>query len=313
MRSRTEVMTVFQNLQGAQNTGPRRQRRWAALFRASLWPIPLSLSPLALSRSAMHLRYVFFLPALAFAALAQPLPQGLTRQGDTIAMQPIGDSDAVTAGQRPSNIHVLSPSDHDIFSRAFLAADHGDWTTARALADQGHDPVARQLIEWRYVLDRDSGAPFDEIDAFLRNNPGWPLRDTLVARAEEAITPQMSAASVLAWFGTRHPTTAMGRIRLGEALAATGQTARAGEMIRQGWIEGSFDVATELAIVQRDGAFLTPDVDRRRLDNLLWRGQLGDARREIARVDDQTQRIAAARIALQSDNAKARQLVRPDR
>jgi soluble lytic murein transglycosylase len=258
----------------------------------------------------MHLRYVFFLPALVFAAaLAQPLPPGLTRQGDTIAMQPIGGSDAVTAGQRPSNIHVLSPSDHDIFSRAFLAADHGDWAMARSLADQGHDPVARQLVEWRYLLDHNSGAPFEEIDAFLRNNPGWPLRDTLVGRAEEAITPQMSPAAVLSWFGTRNPTTAMGRIRLGEALAATGQTARAGELIRQGWIEGSFDVATELAIVQRDGAFLTPDVDRRRLDNLLWRGQLGDARREIARVDDEEQRIAAARIALQANDAHARQTV----
>lgn len=303
---------MFQNLQDAQNTGPRRQRRWAALFPASLWPIPLSLSPFAPSRSAMHLRYIFFLPGLVFAAaLAQPLPPGLTQKGGTIAMQPIGDSDAVTAGQRPSNIHVLSPTDHDIFSRAFQAADHGDWTTARALAAQGHDPVARQLVEWRYLLDHNSGASFEEIDAFLRGNPGWPLRGTLIARAEEAITSQMSPSAVLAWFGTRNPTTAMGHIRLGEALAATGQTARAGEMIRQGWIEGSFDVATELAIVQRDGAFLTPVVDRRRLDNLLWREQLGDARREMARVDDQTQRIAAARIALQSDNARARQAVMP--
>ena len=54
---------------------------------------------------------------------------------------------------RPSAIRILTPADHDLYVRAFDAGSRGDWVAARNLAAQGHDPLARQLLEWRYVLD----------------------------------------------------------------------------------------------------------------------------------------------------------------
>lgn len=243
---------------------------------------------------------------------AQPdtLPAGLTRQGGTIMMQPIGDTDAAQSilsnrERRNVQLHVLSAADHDVYVRAFDAGERGDWTAARNIADSGHDPVARRLIQWRYVLDKNSGATFAEIDGFLKQNPDWPLRDTLFARAENAIGPDQSPAALVSWFGTRQPVTAIGEIRLGEALVATGQAARGRDLIRQGWAEGSFDPGQELAIVQKDGAALTPDIDRARLDNLLWREDTASARRELARVDDAAQRIGEARLALHSGRAAA--------
>jgi len=241
----------------------------------------------------MHLRRALPLAAILLCATAVwALPPGLTQTGGVISMQPIADSEGAPPEQRPGNLSVLSAADHEIFSRAFQAADHGDWLAARALAAQGHDATARQLVQWRYLLDHNSGASFAEIDAFIKQNPDWPLRDTLIARAETAITPDMPPAAVLAWFGTRNAVTPMGRIRLGEALAATGQSARARELIRQGWIDGSFDAPTELAIVQRDGQFLTPDADRLRIDNLLWRGDIASARRAGLKLSSDLLKVA---------------------
>lgn len=211
---------------------------------------------------------------------------------------PVTDAALIAAGLHPAKIHVLSAADHDVYIRAFIAASKGDWTTALALGSQGQDSLARQLLQWRYCLDPNSGAKLAEIDAAIQMAGGWPLKTTLYTRAEQALTPEMSAAQIVQWFGTRAPVSSIGRVRLGEALAASGDAGRGAALIRQGWSEGSFDEATERGILAKDTAYLTPDADKARLDALLWRGEIDAARRQVARVDAKAAAIAQARIAL---------------
>ena len=253
----------------------------------------------------MYARFVILALLLAGVAVADQLPPGVEQQGNVITMQPVADSDMpggdTEAGRRPDTAKVLSTADHDLFSSAFDAADRGDWPRALALAAQGGNATARLIIQWRYLQDRNAKAPFAEIDAFLKNNPEWPRRGTLFVRAEEALDPAAAPATVIAWFGGRDPISAIGMIRLGDALIAAGKTAKGRQLIREGWMAGSFDPEQELAIVQKDGAYLTPDAEQKRLDNLIWDSQYTAARRQMARVDDASQRIAQARIALRSN------------
>jgi soluble lytic murein transglycosylase len=207
---------------------------------------------------------------------------------------------------RAGNLRVLSPADHDLFIRAFALAAKSDWAGAMALGNQGQDTTARQLLQWKYALDRDSGAKFADVDDALKMATGWPLRGTLYVRAEADITPDMSPSQILQWFGSRAPSSPIGRVRLGEALVATGDKSRGGALIRQGWSEGSFDDFTEASILAQDGGSLTPESHRARLDGLLWRGEFTAARRQIARVDSKTAALAQARMALASGLPKAR-------
>jgi soluble lytic murein transglycosylase len=244
------------------------------------------------------LRAFLFLTASAAMALAQTTPLPNASNGEVVLMQSAPD------GARPSRIRVLAAADRDLFLRAFDAAGRGDWKAARALAAQGQNPIARRLLEWRYALDRNSGATFAEIDTVIKDTESttsagaWPLRGTLQARAEAQITPDMPG--VVAWFASRTPNSSIGKIRLGEALVATGETTRGAALIRAGWSDGSFDTDIEQAIIQKDGAYLTPESDRARLDALLWRGEITAAKRQVTRVDAATADIANARIALQS-------------
>jgi soluble lytic murein transglycosylase len=255
------------------------------------------------------LRACLISTALVSVAAAQTLPQGLTRQGDVVMMQPIADGSSNAgagplSGPRPSKLRYLSATDHDLFLRAFEAARRGDWTAARSLAAQGQDPVARELLEWRYALDKNSGATFADIDAVIKATESktgavtWPLRGTLQARAEAAITPEMAPAVISAWFSSKTPNSSIGRIRLGEAMVAQGDKAKGAALISQGWAEGSFDTATEQEILQKDSTYLTPESDRARLDNLLWHDEITAARRQLSRVDAATADIGSARIAL---------------
>src|SRR5215472_8284470 len=255
---------------------------------------------------------IAFLAAVVIAPAEETLPRGLVRSGGVIMMQPIGEGESGTplnSEHRPGNVRFVAPGDRDLYIRAFQAADHGDWIAALTLANQGHDPIARKLIEWRRLLDKNSGASFSDIDAFLKSNPDWPLRQELYVRAEAVVGPELSPAGVVAWFGSRQPASSLGRIRLGEALVATGNAVTGREMVRQGWRQGDFDPPQELAIVQKDGALLTLDDDRARLDNLLWRDETSDAQRELARLDDASARIGAVRIALRNDPQRAKGLL----
>ena len=242
-----------------------------------------------------------------FAAALTPSWTQAQNQGEVLMMQPLpaGAAGTTTAeGPRPSRLRLLP--DHDLFIRAFDAAARGDWVAARSLASQGQSPLARRLLEWRYALDKNSGATFAEIDAVIRDtearspSESWPLRGTLQARAEAAITPDMPPATVAAWFASRTPNSSIGKIRMGEALIATGDKTRGTALIRTGWAEGSFDADAEQAILQKDGAYLTAESDRARLDALLWRGEISAARRQVTRVDSAAALIGNARIGLDS-------------
>jgi soluble lytic murein transglycosylase len=258
----------------------------------------------------MNVRLVLLSLFLIGAAEADQLPPGVERQGSVVTMQPIADSDMpgadTEAERRPGTTHVLSTADHDLYASAFDAADRGDWPRALALAVQGQNAMARLLVQWRYLQDKNGKAPFAEIDAFLKNNPDWPRRSVLFVRAEEALDPATAPPAVIAWFAGRNPISAIGEIRLGDALIATGKPAWGTKLVREGWAAGTFEPDQELAIVQKDGTYLTPEIDRRRLDNLIWQDQYTAARRQIARVDDTAQRVAAARIALRSDPQRGR-------
>ncbi|HEY5337873.1 MAG TPA: lytic transglycosylase domain-containing protein [Rhizomicrobium sp.] len=260
----------------------------------------------------MNLLRAGLLAGCAFAwgavAVAQTstLPAGVIRQGNVITMAPVSDSDSgpsISAERRVGLVRYLSAGDHDVYDRAFSAADRGDWTAAKGLAAQGHDATANKLIQWRYLLDKNSGASFGEISSFMLSNPDWPARDTLFARAEKAISPGNDPHAIIAFFGSRDPVTGLGEVRLGEALMATGSTTRGKALIQQGWIDGSFDPNEEFDIISRHGDVLTPDVDAKRLDHLLWRNEVTAAQREMSRVPQDAQTVARVRITLKTNPA----------
>ena len=223
-------------------------------------------------------------------------------------MQPIADSEESGSGgvvfggeRRSSTLRYLSAADHDLISHAIEAAQRGDWTAARGFADQAVDAAARRLIEWAYLSDKNSGASFADIAQFLRDYPDWPGRSTLYARAEAAMSPLMDPHAVIAWFGDRTPQTGIGKVRLGEALIASGSPARGHEMIRQAWIDDSFEPDQEYYVVAQHADVLTPDAERERLERLFAHNDIASARREIARVSSELQRLADTRLALRTD------------
>jgi soluble lytic murein transglycosylase len=313
---------VFPEFSWRQNTAardmPARRDRWQRQHTAFIIGHPENPLPDLHSMNALRVVSLASVTVAvgAMVAMAQStspaavqIRPGVYQQGNTIMMAPVQDGatdngPSISAERRTSLVPFLSAQDREIYARAFDAGEHGDWIGAKGLASQGHDAIAGKLIQWRYLLDKNSGASFVEISAFLANNPNWPARDTLYSRAENAIAPTMDPRAIVAWFGSRDPVSGIGKVRLGEALVATGNAARGNMLIQQGWIESSFDPNQEAAIIAHDGAVLTPDIDAQRLDHLLGRNEITSARREMSRVTADAQQIAQVRIDLKNDLAR---------
>lgn len=197
-------------------------------------------------------------------------------------------------------------SDRGVLSQA-LAAGH-DWNRAQFIAAQSANPVVKQIIEWRYLLDDMSGASFDAINAFLNAHPGWPRHDALIIRAEKTM-PDMDPRDVIAWYANRQPLSGIGHIRLGSALMDSGKRAEGGALIRKGWIDFTFAPFDEKEIVAAHGDVLGGPEHKARLLKLLAREDIGGAKRQILRVDAEARLLGNALLQIKAKPATANQVL----
>ncbi|MFQ5535561.1 MAG: transglycosylase SLT domain-containing protein [Sphingomonadales bacterium] len=193
---------------------------------------------------------------------------------------------------------VLNSKDLSLYQAAFKAVKQRDWSKAFATSAQASDPAPARVIEWLYLQEPDSGASFERIGAFLDANPDWPHRVRLARRAELALDDDAPVETIIDWFSRHPPVSGEGRLKLGQALIATGRSEEGDRWLREAWITGSFSAQRERDIRRRLGARLTPDLHARRLDHMLWNGNSGAARRALPLAPADIAALGKARLAL---------------
>ncbi|WGF90586.1 transglycosylase SLT domain-containing protein [Marinivivus vitaminiproducens] len=197
---------------------------------------------------------------------------------------------------------ALDPSGAERLERALRAGDEGAWSFAEKLASEIGDPLAEDIVEWRYLSEGEP-ASFDRYVRFLDRHPGWPRLNRIRLRAEGAIGDGDDPARVRTFFAERGPQSPRGKIRYGEALIAAGERSAATPHLRAAWRTGAFSVGDEEAFLARHGALLSSEDHAIRLDTAIWDGRYSEARRMRPRVSDGSWRLADARLKLRGDEA----------
>lgn len=193
---------------------------------------------------------------------------------------------------------LLSKADLKIYQQAFSQMGRRHWREALKTAEKATYKLPAKYIRWNWLRTYKGGASFDDIAAFMIDNPDWPYRGTMMRRAEEALVNPLSTKRTLSWFSDRTPITGMGMLRYGEALMADGQLRKGEEWIRTAWIEGSFSERFEKKIIRQHKALLTQELHEKRMDRLLWDRKATDAIRMLDRVGKDVKKLAIARIRL---------------
>jgi len=183
-------------------------------------------------------------------------------------------------------------------AQAFEAIDSFAFERARRIARQLEEPLARKVIRWTVLVERQGGGSFDAYRAFLRKNQHWPGQDTLRHRAEGVMPASLPDSEVLRFFRDTQPTSPYGAERYADALRAVGRTAEADTVLRGAWRHDTFPLGGAERFHSRYNDLLDREVERERLDELIWTRRLDAAEEQLWRVDEAYRRLGAARIKL---------------
>lgn len=206
----------------------------------------------------------------------------------------------------------LNAGDQVLYTRALSDADSDRWGDALRNGQLADNPVLVNYLRWRWLTDNDSTPSFSDVRDFIAKYPDWPMMSVLQRKAEERMTGDEAPEDLLKWFRAWPPRTGRGRMFMAEALLATGRKGEAEELIRDTWISYGLARSDETRLLARFGKWLRSQDHRKRLDERLWAGDLGDARFLLKeqRIDSDTRAVALARIALQERSGAADKLVR---
>lgn len=227
----------------------------------------------------------FLVSALMLAGLTglSLRPSPVEADGGETRIEPLGFSAGLPSREATGAIPRMGrlPQANPALKAGLDALSGGD--AAAALAARDSLPPAsldRHILTWAIAVSGQAGVPSREIAGAQRELKGWPGLKSLRAHSERALARENPPADeVLSAFGTTLPETAEGAMALCRALIATGDTARAAEILRAFWLKEPLSKGLETAILDRFGTLLTPADHKARMEMLLYRDRVDQAAR----------------------------------
>ena len=168
-----------------------------------------------------------------------------------------------------------------------------DWVGARA-AVQGAGPLAGDLVEW-HLLRAGQGDAAAYV-SFAGRRADWPGINLLLQKGEAAVV-LAGPEAIIDYFAVRAPATGQGALALARAYRATDQAALAEAEAVRAWLDLSLTVQDQAGFLAEFGPALLPE-HVKRLDRMIWAGNLDDAGRMLDLVPPGWKTSAIARMAL---------------
>ena len=164
------------------------------------------------------------------------------------------------------------------------ALGNGDADLALSLRDSlPRNALDRHILTWAIVLSGLEDVPSAEISDAASEFEGWPGLSSLPRFFERAIYYEKPPAQkVISAFKDRPPETTKGSIALIRALMASGDAKRARNIAANAWLTQMMDDREAAIFLDEFAILLTKDDHFRRMEMLLYRDHVNDAK-EISR------------------------------
>ncbi|UGX87916.1 lytic transglycosylase domain-containing protein [Phyllobacterium meliloti] len=166
----------------------------------------------------------------------------------------------------------------------------------------------RHILTWAIGLSNAPGIPSSEIAHAAAELPGWPGMATFRNNSERALYKENPApATVISAFGGTPPQTAEGTIILARAFVATGNIARARQVLGPFWRTKKLD-DTQEAMILKEFAQVIPREDHlMRMLTMLYEGKAKSAGR-VAKLANAEPLYSAFAAVLQKSPDAAKKL-----
>ncbi len=188
---------------------------------------------------------------------------------------------------------IAAPQAKSLALQATELALKGHFSDAGPLAQRSGDEAAIKLVELLYLKDHWQDAGYGRIMDFLNAAPKWPLAETFMKRAEQALYNNREPAyRVLSHFAKRQPVSIEGKLALARAYLAQGDNRAARDLVKKVWNEPGVDAAFEKSIASEFGSLLTADDHKRRMWRLVYAQESNAAIRNSKRLGGDYQNAA---------------------
>ncbi|KQO75432.1 lytic transglycosylase domain-containing protein [Rhizobium sp. Leaf262] len=153
----------------------------------------------------------------------------------------------------------------------------------RAIAIRNSLPATnldRHILTWAIAISGQKDVSSSEIATAQSELKGWPGTATFRANAERAMLRESPpAAQLIAYFATGAPETPEGTIALAQAQQTTGNEAQARKLIQTLWVSEGLDTALEDRVIDEFPGFLSAADHKARMDYLMYRSRISQAKR----------------------------------
>ena len=191
----------------------------------------------------------------------------------------------------------------DNVKSAFDFMQKKKWNSALIDAKKsGKNELVKIILSQKY-LDTKSDSSFEDVIKFVYQNPAWPGVDEIRACAEQKINSETPSAVVKKWFDKYSPATPNGykfrayaEIREYKKSKHLDKNA-AIQIVKNGWINGEFTITEEEFYLKRYNKVLTKLDHAKKVNLLLWNGNIDKAKKMINFLYPQHRKIFLARIA----------------
>ncbi len=251
------------------------------------------------------------------ASLAAPLPPSKPDASHSRASNSPRTANLAAPAPRPAQAAPTLGSSSDI-SRGELSTLKAGVNAARAsrasealsIANQLRDPVARKLVQWLVIRQSPNDFGFDNIAAFIEENPGWPTQSTLRRRAERVLFQEnRNNARALRFFADQPPLSGEGKVALARALAAGGNTKDAAQWVRGAWREDDLNERFEETVLAEFGGAITRADHKARAERFSYEKDSGRAMRAASRAGSDVVALTRARLAVANRDSNAAALM----
>lgn len=184
---------------------------------------------------------------------------------------------------------------------ALKLASGNRWSDARGQLPRRGDTLEQRAFQWYEYKSGAPGVTFNEIAAFVRANPDWPLIDRMRMQAEKIMPSNMKAQTVIDWFKENQPVTPNGMDLYVQALISTGHKDEAQKALREWWPEASLTRDQQKNFFTKYESHFDRASNLQRFNALLYKGEYSNARGLTGVLGKGYAELAEARIALSSN------------
>ncbi len=198
---------------------------------------------------------------------------------------------------------ILSKKDFIKAKEVFNYIKSRKWNSALKLSKRVKNKDFKNLVTWMYLKTNNNQATFNDYANFIKNNEDYPRISRLRYLAEKKIILKNTTPDqVINWFSLQEPYGGTGKLKLAEAYLAKGETSKAIDLIKTGWIEADLSKSDLRFYRNKFKNFLNSEDHINRADYLAWNRKYWDLKRMLKYLPKDKKALYNARQILMSNS-----------